>query len=496
VTQERQLGPGAARLLPSFARPAGRGSNRDAGLIWGLPLVTWWLAAIVATLPLEASKLLFPIQQLEVSRILMIPAVTWVVLQVLRGRRPMPRGLTLASAAVLGLLAVSLLSTRWPDGLLLTAAPAAYFAFAVFVAAAVRSEKDLKAVGVALAVSGIGVAAIAIVQVLTGWYLWREGQLNVLDRANATFADPNITARMLGIVVIVFLVGLAGSRVLRGGSILGFALLALAAAGLVMTQSRWSWAALAAVLLFWLLLERRNPRAYLGIGVFVLAVAITATLNATAISRASDIISGVEAAIGGPDRGGAGSLDPNQPTAFAPPRTVIGNALLRRLPIDGVRLYLLEAGMAMWEDHPLVGVGTGGFRPELLGTYRDFIPADRRNDPVLLPHTFLGQITAENGWVGLGVLATFLWAVSVSVRQMIQGTTPLIRSSAIACGMAVLLVFLTSQAEGRFFSEPYLWLSIGVLGALQRISREKRSGLEHPTSGSRDAPQTLVTARA
>jgi O-antigen ligase len=383
----------------------------------------------------------------------------------------MPRRLALASAAVIALMAISFLFTRWPDGTLVVSAPAVYLGFALFAAAAIRTESDLRVTAIALVVSGVIVAAIAIVQVLTGWYLWRQGELDVLGRANATFADPNIAARMLGIVVIVLAAGLTARTGRRRTEILMFGALAVVVAGLVMTESRWPWAALAVVLLGWLAVERRNARAYVVVGVVVIAFAASAAINATAMMRAGEVVSGVVDSIGGEGDGPiGGNLDPNQPTTYAPPRSVIGHDIFQRLPIDGVRLYLLEAGVAMWEDNVVTGVGTGGFRPMLAGPYREFIPRDRRSQPVLLNHSSLGQLAAENGWVGVAALAAFLAAMALSVRRGVARGSALVRSASIASGLAILLVFLTSQAEGRFFSEPYLWLGVGVIGSLELLA--------------------------
>lgn len=464
--------------LDRHARPTPDASIvLSRSVVRGVPLSTWWLVAIVVTLPLEASKLLFPIQQLEISRLLMLPAIAWLAVQVSRGARPLPRRLAIGAGGALLVLAVSFAVTRWSDGLLIVGAPLAYFAFAAFAAVTIRTERDLRLVGGAVVASGAIVAVMAVVQVLTGWYLWRQGELDVLSRANATFADPNITARMLGIVLIV----LAAGVTLRASTGRRLWLLALGSvlvsAGLVMTGSRWGWAATAVVLAGWLLVERRSRRAFLAVGIIVLSFSVTAALNPAAMARAGDIVTGVVGSVGGEVDGSGGNLDPDQPTTYVPPRDVIGSQILRRLPIDGVRLYLLEAGVAMWEDQPIVGVGTGGFRPTLAGPYRDFIPSDRRSQPVLLHHTFLGQLSAENGWVGLASLALFLGAILVTVRRAMEHGSSVARAASLACGMAVGLVFLTSQAEGRFFSEPYLWLAVGVAGALAALTGDDGSRL-------------------
>jgi O-antigen ligase len=133
----------------------------------------------------------------------------------------------------------------------------------------------------------------------------------------------------------------------------------------------------------------------------------------------------------------------------------------------------------MWEDHPIVGIGIGGFRPYILSQYIDFIPRDRMAAPVTLPHTFLSQVAAELGLVGLAVLAAFLAVLTAFVVDAVRRAKAVwLRSAATAVGLAIVVIFLSSQIAGGFLVEPYLWLAIGVLAAVHRLV-----GLEAGTDG-------------
>lgn len=131
--------------------------------------------------------------------------------------------------------------------------------------------------------------------------------------------------------------------------------------------------------------------------------------------------------------------------------------------LDPTRTYLIAAGMAMFADHPLLGVGIGGFQPALLDTYQDYIDPEYRGRPTTLLHTHAVQVAAEMGLVGLAAYAslvgTAVWALIRRYRSAAWQHRPLIGS----VGSALLVILLGSQAEGRFYSEPYLWLFLGLL---------------------------------
>jgi O-antigen ligase len=90
--------------------------------------------------------------------------------------------------------------------------------------------------------------------------------------------------------------------------------------------------------------------------------------------------------------------------------------------------------------------------------------------PVTLPHTFLSQFAAELGLVGLGILAALLAVLGALVVGAVRRAKSIwLRSAAVAVGLAIVIIFLSSQIAGGFLVEPYLWLAIGVLAAVHRL---------------------------
>ena len=146
------------------------------------------------------------------------------------------------------------------------------------------------------------------------------------------------------------------------------------------------------------------------------------------------------------------------------------------LAVDPVREYLIKAGIAMFLDHPFVGVGVGGFQPMLMGPYAEYMPAEYRAGGATLLHTHAVEVAAESGIVGLGAYAAFLATVGVILLRRMRRAVPVHRPLVgfLAAGVAIILV--GGQTEGRFYDEPYLWLFIGMLAGVAAAMREGTGG--------------------
>jgi O-antigen ligase len=174
------------------------------------------------------------------------------------------------------------------------------------------------------------------------------------------------------------------------------------------------------------------------------------------------------------------SLLAEPPVAWLAPPTAPTSTpldpLLNALPLDIIRRYLARAGIAMFIDHPLSGVGLGGFQPQLLGPYFYYIDPEYRPAPITLAHTDVIRIAAEEGLVGLAALVVFLAGIATTLRRALGGADGFQRIAVSATGLGLLVVFLAAQTEGRFFNDPYLWLLVGALGALATMARQAPPG--------------------
>ncbi|MEO8468043.1 MAG: O-antigen ligase family protein [Chloroflexota bacterium] len=438
------------------------------------------LALIVITLPLELSKQLFPIQLVEISRLAMIAG--FVVLVVRAAQRtliPVPRSIVLATLVVIAVGGVSLATTGWPNGIRIEAAMGLYALFAFFVAETVRDGRDLRVLTGALIASGAIVAIVLVLESLFDFYLWREGVQGVLGRRNGTFADPNITSRFLSLAFIAIVAVVIAHPRSGRSTRLGLMLTALSfGAGQALTQSRAGWLTALVPIAFWLAFARRWPRMIVPMGVLALGFAGTVLLNPTALLRASSTVDDVGLTVGGivgpgtqPGPGASGQSDAGPALAIDP--------ILDRLPLDSVRRYLFRAGAAMFADHRLVGVGLGGFQPELLGPYSAYIPVERRDLPTSLPHTELVRIGAETGIVGLASIALLVFALARVLWSLRHARAP-VAIAAGAVGMGILSILISSQFEGRLVDEPYLWLLIGVAAALPTVASAAAAAASNP----------------
>jgi len=436
---------------------AGTSSSAQRGR-WE-PLDRLMLALIVLTLPWEFTKRFFPVDWLELSRVVMVVAIGWLVMGAVRRRqRPRlePRGLVLAVGALLAVELASYALTRWPNGPREIAVVLAYAALAAFVASVLRRRSDFRSIALIFIASGVIVAGLGIAEQLGEFYLWKDHPLEVLGRRNSTFADPNITARFL-VLALVATLGLAATwrPPRRSMWIVLLIVVGIIEAGLVFTLSRSGWLIGLLALALWVPVALARRGAGLAMLVALATFVIVVLASPNAVRRAADV----------PE---AGDPLPASTAPLARPAVTHLDALILRIPLDEVRRYLLRAGLAMFEDHPLTGLGLGGFQPELIGPYRNFIPADRQSRVTSLQHIEIIRIASEMGVVGLAALITMLAAAWWGLWRSARGSPWFDRVLAYGLASILLVIVLSSQSEGRFTTEPYLWLVIGGIAAFLR----------------------------
>lgn len=424
------------------------------------------LGFIVLTLPFEVTKRVMPVEWLEVSRLGMVVAICWLAVALVRrpaALRELPRPLVGAVIAIFLIVAVSIAVTQWPNGPRELATIAAYAGFAAFVAITVRSRRDLAVVGICLLVSGLLVGLLSISEQLGDFYLWKDRPLEVLGRRNSTFADPNITGRFFLLCLVVAFGGLVARLPRSRTETIGILVsIVVVTGGLVYTLSRSGWLILVAVLALWapLVIRRRPGAPGLALALVIASFALNLGSDPNALTRASDVPSGGE----------------NAPIAAGPlaRRTeTFVDPFVRVAPLDEVRRYLIRAGVAMFEDQPVAGVGVGGFQPELLGPYRGFIPKDRLSSPTSLQHTEVVRIAAETGLIGLAAYLALLAAAILELAAVARIGDFRDRVTAYVLGTGLGILVVSSQFVGRFYTEPYLWLILGLIAALGMLRRRE-----------------------
>jgi O-antigen ligase len=432
-----------------------------AGLAFYEPRAIGPLLALA--LPLEITKLWVPFLQtrlelggglpptsvIDAGRLVVALAfVVWV----LRPARPrvdvMPSSpLTLPCALLFAVYALSTLyaidvSAARTESLRLLFSLGGFALVPFFV----RDRASLRWTLYAVVFSAMALAAVGVYQEITGTFFWNEG-LGLFGerRINTTFADPNHFARFLleGIVVSLALWFFAERRVRL---LLLLPAMALSLLTLVFTGSRGAWvvgAVALPVMVMALPIERRLRVRMLGAGAAMLIVAALAI------------------------------------AAFSPFFTKRVNTFTFGIEASGARPYLVKAGLNMFADHPLTGVGAGGYQTSFEDDYYRYKdPKIKAN--VTISHTSLVTLMAELGAIGLIALAFVVVRWAAYVRGLMGRAPRDTRAALIALAVISAIIFFGSQTEGRFLEDPYLWFAAGLAVAVETMLRDGSAPAQRP----------------
>ena len=395
---------------------------------------------LALTLPLEFTQLYFPVREVTLGRLVIGACIVALALQWLLRVRPVelpPLRAWLPAAVFTGYATASAVVTGSSDGVKTIGAMVAYGALALAIWSWSRSVADQERLWTWFAISVIAVAVVGLVEYMTGKYIWNPPDEGFW-RINATFKDPNIYARFLtiGIVTAIVLTAREGSRwrpVLLAAIVIG-------AAALPFTFSRQGWVLGGSVLVLAVLLSRRRAVA-LGLGAAAVAIFASIVVFDPDVRLRLTVFQKF-------------LTSPHSPLFDTPLL-----AWLNVLPLDGIRHYLIAAGFQMFFDHPLLGVGFGRFQDMMLGPYHAFI---LQGFDTTESHTSFVTIIAELGIVGLAIVAWWAFELLRTIVGVARSRSRL-QPYAIAGALALLLILLQSQVEGRLFTEPYAWLFIGAV---------------------------------
>ena len=409
---------------------------------------------LALALPLEISKLAFPFLQtrselgggLGATSIIdagrLVVALAFAVWAIRPGRpradvipsSPMtlPLALLFAVFALSTLYALDVPAARTEAVRLLFSLGS--FALAPFF---VRDRASLRWTLYALVFSAAALSLAGIYQQATDTFFWNAGLgLYGERRINTTFADPNHFARfLLEAIVVAMMLWFFARRRVKFGFLLPS--MALAVLTLVFTGSRGAWVVGAVALpaaVMALPIDRALRMRMLGMGaaLLVLAALAVAAFNPYFVKRVNTFTFGFEAA--------------------------------------GARPYLVKAGLNMFADHPVTGVGAGGYQTSFEDDYYRYKdPKIKAN--VTISHTSLVTIMAELGVIGLTALAFVAVRWARYMRSLLRDAPPDLRATAVGLAMTTVIIFLGSQTEGRFLEDPYLWFAGGLAVAIDAISR-------------------------
>ncbi len=315
----------------------------------------------------------------------------------------------------------------------------------------VTNPTRLRVILWALLALGTALALLTVYQSVTGktnddfggFSLWRVSEItggNDAPRPGGNFGDANYYGQFLLIVLPLglYLTTGAGNRVAR---LVGLGSTAILTLAIVYTYSRGDALALMAVFAAAVIYKRPNPF-FLALGAVGLLIALP-VLPTGYLGRLTTILD----------------------TATGNQQTIYNEASLRG------RAGATQAAIAMFLDHPLLGVGRENYPLHELDYLANSNLAYKSTG--IPPHDLYLEVAAEHGLLGLLVMGGTLLAVGRALRQALRRFR-----AAGDLGQADLVVWLGISLFGYLVSSLFLhgaylymlWLQVALIAALRQIS--------------------------
>jgi O-antigen ligase len=285
-----------------------------------------------------------------------------------------------------------------------------------------------------------GLVATALAYAAVGGYQWLtrdvfwNPSVKVFNayapffRVNSVFWDPSVYGRYLTVAVLASLAGilLGGIRGWRVAAL--YAVVAATWLGLLISFSQSSFVALA-------------------VGIVVAAAVVwgrRATLGLV-------VLGGITCAV-----------------LLAVPQVrgeVVGKSRSGVNRVTSGRANLVGQGVRISLDHPVAGVGVGGFSHE----YARRLGIPGRDPKRVASHTTPVTVAAEAGLVGLCLLAWLAAAAFLAtLRGLGRGFTSRV---ALATGVALVAIGVHSLFYASFFEDPMTWALLGLVGLVSRVPK-------------------------
>ncbi|MBA2294273.1 MAG: O-antigen ligase family protein [Actinobacteria bacterium] len=248
-------------------------------------------------------------------------------------------------------------------------------------------------------------------------------------RVNSVFWDPSVYGRYLTVAILASLAGIVLGGV-RGRRVLAlYAVVVATWIGVLLSFSQSSFVALAAGILMAVAVAwgRRTTLALVGLGAATLVVCV-------AVPQIRD--------------------------------EVVGKSRAELNRITSGRANLVGQGVRIARDHPVQGVGAGGFSRE----YARRLGIPGRDPKRVASHTTPVTVAAEEGVVGLGLLAWLVaTALLVTLRGLGRGFTSRV---SLAIGIVLCAIAVHSVFYAAFFEDPMTWALFGLVGLASRVPRK------------------------
>jgi putative inorganic carbon (hco3(-)) transporter len=247
-------------------------------------------------------------------------------------------------------------------------------------------------------------------------------------RVNSVFWDPSVYGRYLTIAVLASLAGIVLGGV-RGWRVAGlYAVVVATWLGLLISFSQSSFVALGAgiVVAAAVAWGRRATLALVALGAVTCAVLL-------AVPQIRD--------------------------------EIVGKSRSGVNRVTSGRANLVGQGVRIWADHPILGVGVGGFSRE----YATRLGIPGKDPKRVASHTTPVTVAAEEGIVGLALLAWLaVAAFAATLRGLGRGFTSRV---SLATGVVLVAIAVHSLFYAAFFEDPMTWALLGVVGLASRVPK-------------------------
>jgi O-antigen ligase len=342
----------------------------------------------------------------------------------------------------------------------------------------VRTRSALKAAMVAMLAGAALLGALATVQNVTGNYDQefmglaqrmygdpnaRSETVNLEERARGPMDEPNRFAQILLMAVPVGFVLARDARRLRG-ALLAAGCMLIALGGVLLTYSRGAFLTLVVLMLLAVPMKLLRFR-----GLVIAGVASVVLMGVVVPGYVARIVS----IAGVADLFGTGTavVEADGPTQG--------------------RTTEMLAALAVYLDHPLIGVGPGQYLEFHSQTYMSLPEISIRDivEPRRAHNLFL-EFAAETGTIGIIIfmaIPLLLLRDLELLRQTAGKTNPTLARLA-ACFSLVILAYLGTGVFLHLAYERYYWLAIGLAASAIGIIREELAlGVKDSSHGADEA---------
>ncbi|CEG56313.1 O-antigen ligase family protein [Legionella fallonii] len=138
----------------------------------------------------------------------------------------------------------------------------------------------------------------------------------------------------------------------------------------------------------------------------------------------------------------------------------------------GYRIQFHNYAKSLWASHPLIGIGTGGFKY----SFANDNPIPSWGRVLTDPHSQYWMILAEQGLIGLGLLVFFLGSLLITAFKL-QETRPILLGILIAFGIGSLSDTILCFSTAGFILILMSSLSLGELLEKHASKRAKEEEL-------------------